>query len=153
MKKQNKQRKSKKQLVTDLADQFAFELGNTLPITPLPNGAAVYKDYIIKRNATDNWGIFLKSTKQEVGQFFLKSSALMAAKAYDKVQMGKYYEIKDLDNKYWANHCDNLVYKNNIKTAKEFERFVILLNKLEDSETREEYYKGKISQMFKWSFA
>jgi hypothetical protein len=148
-----KNKKPKKQVVSELADHFSKEFEKQLPVTPLPNGGVVYKNYIIKRNSTDNWEIYYATNKSSVEQFFLKSCALMAAKAYDRADMTKFFEIKDIDNKYWANHCDNIVYKNNIKTAKEFERYVILLNKLEDSEAREDYYKSKISQMFKWSFA
>ena len=76
----------------------------------------------------------------------------MAAKAYDAVQIEKYFEIKRLDNRYWANYCDTLIYKRNIKTAKEFERYLILLNKLEQSNALAEHYKDEISRMFKWSF-
>jgi hypothetical protein len=76
----------------------------------------------------------------------------MAAKAYHKTDMFKFSEIKQLDNRYWASYCDNLVYKKNIKTAKDFERFLVLLNKLEDSEQKAQHYKEEISSMFKWSF-
>ena len=76
----------------------------------------------------------------------------MAAKAYYKTDMFKFSEIKQLDNRYWASYCDNLVYKKNIKTAKDFERYLVLLNKLEDSEQKAQHYKEEISSMFKWSF-
>jgi hypothetical protein len=102
--------------------------------------------------ASGNWGIYQLSTKELLGQFFLKTCALMAAKAYSNVRIERYFEIKQLDTRYWANHCDNLVYKKNIKTASEFERYLILLNKLEDSEQKSERYKEEISKMFKWSF-
>jgi hypothetical protein len=76
----------------------------------------------------------------------------MAAKAYSSVNLDKFYEIKRADNLYWANYCDLQVYRKNIKTAKEFERYLILLNKLEHTEFLTEHYKEKISMMFKWSF-
>jgi phage tail tape-measure protein len=76
----------------------------------------------------------------------------MAAKAYTKTQLEKYFEIKRLDNRYWASHCDILVYKKNIKTAKDFERYLILLNKLEHSDALATHFKEEISRMFRWSF-
>lgn len=76
----------------------------------------------------------------------------MGAKAYNNTHIDKFFEIKRLDNQYWASYSDLLVYKKNIKTAKEFDRYVILLNKLEDTETKTEHYREQISRMFKWSF-
>ena len=76
----------------------------------------------------------------------------MAAKAYNNTQLEKYFEIKRLDNRYWASYCDTLVYKKNIKTAKDFERYLILLNKLEHSNALSMHFKEEISRMFRWSF-
>jgi hypothetical protein len=150
MKKLNKFKKQK--TIKELAGFFDKELTANLPVTVLPNGAVGYKDYLIKQTKDGNWGIYNVLSKDLLDQFFLKSCALMAAKAYSNVQLEKYQTIKQLDNRYWANHCDMLVYKKNIKTAKEFERYLILLNKLENSEAQTEHYKEEISRMFKWSF-
>ena len=76
----------------------------------------------------------------------------MAAKAYLSTNLNRYFEIKRLDNKYWASYSDNQIYKKNIKTAKDSDRFMILLNKLEDSEAQATHFKEAISRMFKWSF-
>ena len=64
----------------------------------------------------------------------------------------KFVEIKELDNKYWANYSDSVIYKTNIKTAKEYERYLVLLTKLEESNRKTRFYKDEISRMFKWSF-
>ena len=76
----------------------------------------------------------------------------MAAKAYSRTDINKFFEIKNLDNKYWASYSDNQVYRKNIKTAKDFDRFQVLLNKLELSQQETDRFKDKISTMFKWSF-
>jgi len=76
----------------------------------------------------------------------------MAAKAYSRTDINKFFEIKNLDNKYWASYSDNQVYRKNIKTAKDFDRFQVLLNKLELSQQETDRFKEKISTMFKWSF-
>lgn len=151
MKKFNK-KSNKKQVVKELAEHFQNELDRKLPITVLPGGAAVYKNYLIKQNSAGIWGMYNYRNQTLIEQYFLKTCALMAAKAYSTTSLDKFFEIKRLDNKYWSNYCDNQVYRNNIKTAKEFDRYVILLNKLEDSEQKTQYYKEAISRMFKWSF-
>ena len=76
----------------------------------------------------------------------------MATKAYQGTNLNRYFEIKRLDNKYWSSYSDNQVYKRNIKTAKDFDRYLILLNRLEHSKTQAEHFKEEISRMFKWSF-
>jgi hypothetical protein len=76
----------------------------------------------------------------------------MSAKAYANTRMEKYFEIKRLDNQYWANYSDTVIFAKNIKTAKDYERYLILLNRLEHSKTLADHFKEEISRMFKWSF-
>jgi hypothetical protein len=76
----------------------------------------------------------------------------MAAKAYSGTHLERFVEVKRLDSGYWSNYTDRLIFQHNIKTAKDFERFLILLNRLEESQLREQQFKEKISRMFKWSF-
>jgi hypothetical protein len=149
MKKSSKQKTKE---IKELAGAFNDDLEATLPITKLPNGAVVYKSFIIKQTPTKNWGIYQRANSIPVEEYFLKTCALMAAKAYNHTDIAKFLEIKRLDNRYWASYCDTLVYKKNIKTAKEFERYVILLNKLEHSTDLANHFKEEISKMFKWSF-
>jgi hypothetical protein len=77
----------------------------------------------------------------------------MAAKAYNNVYLEKFFEIKRLDDRYWANYSNNLIYRRNMQSTVDFSKYLILLNKLEDSQEQTEQYKSKISKMFKWSFA
>ena len=151
MKKFNK-KSNKKQVVRELAEHFQNELDRKLPITVLPDGGIVYKDFLVKQNSAGNWGMYNYRNRTLIEQYFLKTCALMAAKAYSTTSLDKFFEIKRLDNSYWSNYCDNQVYRKNIKTAKEFDRYIILLNKLEDSEHKTQHYKEAISRMFKWSF-
>jgi hypothetical protein len=151
MKKSNK-KTNKQKLVKELAEQFKSELDTKLPVAVLPNGNMVYKDFLVKPMQNGNWGVFHVRTKELVEQYFLKTCALMGAKAYNNTQMTKFNEIKELDNKYWAHYCDSVIFKNNIKSASEFDRYIVLLNRLEESTCRAQFYKEEISRMFKWSF-
>lgn len=151
MKKPNK-KSNKQKLIKELAQQFESEINSSLPVAVLSNGNMIYKDYLVKQLANGNWGIINIKNKDLVEQYFLKTCALMAAKAYSSINMTKFVEIKELDNKYWANYSDSVIYKTNIKTAKEYERYLVLLTKLEESNRKTRFYKDEISRMFKWSF-
>ena len=140
-------------VVKALAVQFEEELNKSLPITVQRDGSIVYKSQYIKVKKNGNWGLYNLSNRDQVGEFFLKTCALMAAKAYDRAQMERYLEIKRIDSAYWANHSDSIVFRNNIKKAVNFDKYVIMLNRLEESETQSERFKEEISRMFKWSFA
>lgn len=138
--------------IKELAGYFDKELQAHLPVTVLPNGVIVYKDYYVKQTSNGNWGMFRISNKELVNQYFLKSCALMAAKAYHTINLEKYNEIKQLDNKYWANHSDSIIFKNNLKLAKDFEKYQVLLTRYEYCEQQAREYKEQISRMFRWSF-
>lgn len=145
-------KQSKNKLVKELAQQFEMDLNKTLPVAVRPDGSIVYKDYFIKSKKNGNWAIYSSKTRDEIDEFFLKSCALMAAKAYNNTSLERYFEIKRLDNRYWAHHCDSMIFKNNIKKAKDFDKYLVLLNRLEESELQASHYRDEISRMFKWSF-
>jgi hypothetical protein len=138
--------------IKELAQELSTELEQKMPLTVLPNGGIVYKNYLVKQTNDGNWAVYNYKSRNLIEQYFLKTCALMAAKAYNGIQLDKFHDIKRLDNGYWANHCDTQVYRKNIKTAKDFDRYLILLNKLEESEFKETHYKDEITKMFKWSF-
>ena len=142
----------KAKIVKNLATQFEAELKQNLPVTVRPDGSIVYKTYYIKSKKNGNWALYDTRTKDQVDEFFLKTCALMAAKAYCSTNIEKFLEIKRLDSSYWANQCDNIVFRNNLKKVKDFERYLILLNRLEETELQMSYFKDEISRMFQWSF-
>jgi len=150
-----KNQKSKKpapKVLKELASHLEEDLKNTLPIAILSNGNIVYKQYIIKTNNMGDWCIYKPSVIDPIGSYYLKTSALMAAKAYDRNDLNKMFEIKQIDTDYKNNHTASLIFANNIKKTKDFSRYIVLLNKLEHSQERTEHFKEQISKMFKWSF-
>lgn len=148
-----KTHKPKSKFIKELVEHFDVDLNNSLPISIQPNGDIVYKDYVIKLNKFKNWALHYRSGPI-VEQFYLKTCALMAAKAYHRLDLNKFNSIKQLDSHYWSNYCDTLVFKNNIaKKTIAYDRYLILLNKLEYSQEKSDFYKNQISQSFKWTFA
>lgn len=140
--------------IKELAQELDAEFKKYIQLTVLKDGSVAYKDFVVRKNAIGNWYIFNRANPQDViGEFKLKTCAILAAKAYSATKIQTYLEIQEIDNKYWASHCDMLVYKKILKSNVPLDRFIILLNKLEDSELKEQTLKRKITAMFHTSFA
>lgn len=148
-----KQSKPRGKVIKDLATQFETELNTSLPISIQPDGSIVYKNYLVKKNKRGNWAIYFIPSGDYVEQFYLKSCALVAAKCLHRTDVEKLHTVKRLDNCYWANFTESIVFKNNMKKTPEFERWQILLTKLENSESKTLFYKDEISKLFKHAFA
>lgn len=143
--------KNSKNTIKQLASYFDDELQRKLPIYVLPNGALLYKNFLIKQLPNKNWGIFNTENKDMINQYHMRSCALMAANAYHHRYFNKCSEIKDLDNNYWSNHTDLLISKNYLKSSPD-DKYPILLTKLEECDYRASLYKHRISKLFKNTF-
>jgi hypothetical protein len=66
--------------------------------------------------------------------------------------MAKFHNIKELDGRYYASHMETQVCQNAMKKATDYDRYQILLNKLELSKDKAAKFKEEISRTFKWSF-
>ena len=56
--------KSNNKALKELAGHFDKELQAHLPVTVLPNGVIVYKDFYVKQLSNSNWGLFRITTKE-----------------------------------------------------------------------------------------
>jgi hypothetical protein len=81
------------------------------------------------------------------------AGAVMAAKAYSTTSLNRYFEIMELDTQYWASHSSALNFRRFLNKTTPLDRYIIILNKLEESERKEALYKSKITSMFHASFA
>jgi hypothetical protein len=138
-------------LIKQLAEEFSSEFNN-LPITVLPNGDIVYQEYLIKQEPAGNWGVYSIQSTDLKCQFFLKSCALLAAHYYENHEFHNIGDIRQLDRDYWRNHSDTLIYKKHLKDTQDIDRKSILLTRLECSESDADYFKRRISRLFKRSF-
>ena len=75
MKKFNK-KSNKKQVVKELAEHFQNELDRKLPITVLPGGAAVYKNFLVKQSSNGNWGMYNYRNQTLIEQYFLNGKKI-----------------------------------------------------------------------------
>ena len=145
-------KKPRAKVIKDLATHFEQELDRSLPVHIKADCSIVYKNYYIKTLQNGNWGLYNLTTHDKIDEFFLKTCALMASKLYNNTQLERYYEVKRLDNRYWSNYSDSLVFRKNIKKAVDFSKYQVLLNRLEESEVQANRFKDEISRMFKYSF-
>lgn len=150
--KRQSKHKNKVHSVDKLAESFDIDFKKILPLIPLPDGSVVYKNYQIKENKRGRWVIYSTHALDPHGEFNLKSCALIAAKALSRVQLEKYNEIKMLDTKYWSNYYTTQVCQHHIKKIKDFEHYLIMLNKLEHSSWIADNTKSEISSIFRSSF-
>lgn len=140
-----------KKQIKDLAYYFDKELQRQLPISLLPNGSLVYEDFLVKQLYNGNWGLYNIKSKDLINQYYLKSCALIAAKSYSNRQFKRCSEIKELDNGYWSNYSDTMIFKRNL-TSVSSDRFTILETRLEESTHQSTVYKHKIYSLFKLTF-
>jgi hypothetical protein len=144
--------KPKAKVLQSLAAHFEEDLKKTLPISIQPDGSIVYKQYLVKQTTSKSWGVYNIHSHDLVEIFYLKTSALMAAKAYASTHIEKFFEIKRLDSRYWANYMESEHSRHNLQSAVDLSHYIILLNKFENSQYETDHYKDAISKMFRWSF-
>jgi hypothetical protein len=136
-----------------LAEALDVNFKKIMPLIPLPDGSIAYKDFIVKENKAGRWVVYRKTSWDPQGEFNLKSSALVGAKALSNIRIHDFNEIKNLDTQYWSNYFTAQVCKYNMPKTKDYSRYLILLDKLEHSEWIAENCKEQISKKFRWSFA
>ena len=111
-----------------------------------------YKDLLIKQLDNQFWGVYNILSKDLINDFYLKSCALIAAKEYSNRHYEKYHNIKLLDNKYASVTTDAMIFKNNITTITDDEKYHIMLTRLEESNSLSHYYQKTILKMFRQTF-
>jgi hypothetical protein len=144
--------KPKAKLIKELAQHFEEDLNKSLPISIQPDGSVVYKQYLIKQDKTGSWALVNISSRDVIETFYLKTSAIMAARSYGLTNLEKFFEIKQLDSRYWSNFMDSEVSRKNMAKEPDLSRYIILLNRFENSQQIAEICKEDISRMFRWSF-
>jgi hypothetical protein len=138
--------------ITKFASYFDQELQATLPISILPDGSLVYKNFLVKQLENTYWGIFDIISKELINEYFLKSCALIAAKEYNHRQFSKYHAVKLLDDKYASSSNDQIIFSHNINLTSDPEKYAIMLTRLEESTAISQYYQKLILSLFRQSF-
>lgn len=122
------------------------------PILILSNGFMAYHQYLIGELDNGNWGVYNTNTIEPIDQFYLRSSALIAAKSHEDINIKNFHTIKQLDRKYWANLHNSVIFSSYCATNIDYDKYLILMDRLEDSIIRRDKHKGDIIKMFKSMF-
>lgn len=137
-------------------DKFETLLKEVEKLMPavLKDGSIGYHNYIIKKNKLGLWDLIQigKKFRNNVGSFYLKSSALMAASQHRYNRIMELSRTRDLDQRYWSNHLDSVHFKELYKRTKDEVKRDIFLWRHEQSRDRSDHYKYEITQAFTYAF-
>jgi hypothetical protein len=136
-----------KQLENFLEDEFK----KNIPIAVMPDKSIVYKRYKIRQNKKGLWQLAYVDS-DSISEFRIKTTAILAAKFYDKTDFKRYNEVKTLDTQYWNNSNDAEFFKYRYENAKDLDRRDLFLWRWELAASRAKRYKETISSMFKSNF-
>lgn len=145
-------KKSQANTIKEFAGYFDQELQRTLPISVLPDGSLLYKNFLVRQLENTYWGVFNIVSKELINEYFLKCCALIAAKEYNYRHYEKYQSVKLLDNKYASATNDATVFRHNIVLVTDNEKYHIMLTRLEESDTLSKQYQHIILKLFRQSF-
>lgn len=139
-------------IINQFATYFDQELQTTLPISILPDKSLLYKNFLVKQNDQLSWELYNLNSKDLVNDYYSKSCALVAAKAYYHRHYNQYYEINDLDRMYQLWYNQTLFFKHSIDQTTDYDRYEVLLTRLEESNAKSEYFRNMILRLFRHSF-
>lgn len=120
----------------------------------LKDGSVGYHNYIVKKNTVGLWDLIQigKKFRNNIGSFYLKSSALMAARQHRYNRIMELSRTKDLDQRYWSNYMDSVNFKEMYKRTKDEVKRDVFLWRYEQARDRSEHYKYEITQAFSYAF-
>jgi hypothetical protein len=128
------------------------ELLKELPIKVNGNVIA-YNDYIIKQDKHGYWGLYANFNGLDlVSKFYLRISALMAAKKYEKSKMQDFTTITSMDNQYSKMHTDIIHFRYQMSKTKELVKKDNYLFRLQECYIKLNYIKQEIEKMYRASF-
>ena len=128
------------------------EFKKSIPLLVLADKSVVYGNYKIKQSKQGTWNLRYLKTDDLIYTFRTKTSAILAAKFYDKNRLGRYNDVKNLDLAFWNNSKDSAFFEERMKTTKDLERRDLFLCRFELTRDRAIKYKDELSRMFKANF-
>jgi hypothetical protein len=141
-------KKHAQKLETFLEDEFSKKL----PVAQFPNGTVVFNNFKIKKDKTNYWVLYKANVASPIETFNLKVCALLAAKFYEKNNINKFNEVRQLDRLYQQNFNDATIFKYRFKTSKDSDRRDIALWRWEITDSRAKATRNQIAHMFRLTF-
>jgi hypothetical protein len=128
------------------------ELLNELPIKI--NGNIIeYNNYIIKQDKQGYWDLYANFNGLDlVNKFYLRISAVMAAKQYEKSKMQEFNSILSMDSHYSKLHNDILHFRHQMKKTSDVVKKDNYLFRLQECYLKLTNIKQEIEKMYRASF-
>lgn len=122
-----------------------------IPLIVISDTVLAYKNYKIKKNKAGFWSLY-NPHGDLVYKFRMKTTAILAAKFYERTNLQKYNEVKILDSQYWHSKSDASLFEYRYKNTKNTDKIEIYLCRWELAKQRSMWLKDEISSMFKTNF-
>lgn len=127
------------------------EFSKKVPIVVLPNKDLIYKRFKVHKGKDGSWE-FRHLSGDLIDKFYLKVTALLAAKFYDLSRFDRYNEIKNLDTGYWNNSVDTIVFANRLNQGNNLDKKALYAARQNLTDARATKYKTLITSMFRNNF-
>lgn len=138
-------KKHAKQLEQFLEEEFK----GIVPLLKVSDTCLIYNNSKISLSDKNQW--LLEKNGSTLGEFKLRTCAILASKCYAIGDYKKLLEIQSLDNLYWQAASDEKFFKYRIETTTDLIKKDIFLARFGEAKTKAAFYKGKISSLFKLS--
>jgi len=140
-------KKQAEKLEKFLEDEFSKKI----PVVILSNKDILYRRFKIHKNNDGTWA-FCHITGDTIDKFYLKATALLAAKFYDVCRFDRYNEVKNLDTGYWNNSLDSIRFLSRANQTSNIDKKILFTARNSLTSARAEKYKLLISSMFRNNF-
>jgi hypothetical protein len=127
------------------------EFKKRTPLLVLKDKSLMYKTIKVKKSKNSKWSISSVSG-YDLDEFYLKSTAAIAAKYYSDGNYSKLNEVKILDFQYWQCAFDEDLFDYKIKTTKDLDKLDIYIARWELAKAKTEMYKRQVSDLFRLAF-
>lgn len=128
------------------------QLLKELPIK-IVGDVITYNDYVIKQDNQGYWNLYANFNGLDlVDKFYLKISALMAAKKYEKCMMGDFKFILSMDQHYAKLDNDITHFRYQMKKTNDIVKKDNYLFRLQECYITISNIKEQIQQMYRTSF-
>lgn len=135
-------------------ERLLGDVKNIMPTVVLSDGSVGYFNYIVRKNKLGQWDLIQhgKRYRNSIACFYLKTSALIAAKQHKNNRIMEFSRTKDMDQRYWNNYTDSIHFKQRFAGAKDELKRDVFLWRYEQSRDRSQWYRNEITQVFNHSF-
>jgi hypothetical protein len=127
------------------------EFKNRTPLLILKDKSVIYKKMKVKQSKNNKWAL-RHISGCEIDEFYLKTTATIAAKYYSDGNFSKLNELKMLDFQYWQCAFDEEMFKDKIKSTKDLEKLDIYVARWDLAKSRAELYRKQVSSLFRLAF-